>query len=296
MTRRSIGGRRGDAVRLGAQLDVVGAHEGLAEAVDAAHEGHHELVDGVLVDLARGADLLDAAVVHDGDRVGDLHRLLLVVGDQDRRLVDLLVQAPQPVAQLLAHAGVEGAEGLVEQHHLGLDRERAGERHALALAARELAGVAVGQAVELHEREQLVDAVARLALGALADAQAEADVLAHRHVLEGGVVLEHEAHAALAHRHLGGVLARDDHAAGVRGLEAGDHAQQRRLARARGAEQGGERPARHLEADVVQGDEVAEPLVHVRYRDRHGSLLCALSRFMPTTTMTASRSRTTEAP
>ena len=32
-----------------------------------------------------------------------------------------------------------------------LDGQGAGERHALALAARELAGVAVGEAVELHE-------------------------------------------------------------------------------------------------------------------------------------------------
>ena len=72
----------------------------------------------------------------------------------------LLVQAPQPHAQLLAHGRVERAERLVEQQHARLDRERAGERHALALAARELRGIAIGEAVELHEREQLVDALA----------------------------------------------------------------------------------------------------------------------------------------
>jgi hypothetical protein len=42
------------------------------------------------------------------------------------------------VAGSPAHARVERAEGLVEQEHARLDGERAGERHALALAAGEL--------------------------------------------------------------------------------------------------------------------------------------------------------------
>ena len=40
-------------------------------------------VGGLVVELARRADLLDAAVVHHGDVVGDRHRLLLVVRDED---------------------------------------------------------------------------------------------------------------------------------------------------------------------------------------------------------------------
>ncbi len=42
------------------------------------------------------------------------------------------------LAELRAHLRVECAEGLVEQQHLGLDGQGAGEGHALALAAREL--------------------------------------------------------------------------------------------------------------------------------------------------------------
>ena len=51
------------------------------------------------------------------------------------RVVDLA----QPAAQLAAHLRVERAERLVEQQHLRLDRQRAGQRDALALAAGELA-------------------------------------------------------------------------------------------------------------------------------------------------------------
>jgi hypothetical protein len=117
------------------EVDVVRAHQLVAHAGDRPHEAHYELVRGVVVDLTRIADLLDARVVHHDDLIGHVHGLLLVVRDQDRRHVLLLVQAPQPAAQLLAHRRVEGAERLVEQQDSGLDGECSGERHALALAA-----------------------------------------------------------------------------------------------------------------------------------------------------------------
>ena len=100
---------------------------------------------GCVVELVGRADLLDAPVVDDHDLVGDLEGLLLVVGHEHRGHVHLVVQAAQPVAQLLADLGVEGAERLVEQQHRGLDRQRPGQRHALPLAAGELRGQPVGE-------------------------------------------------------------------------------------------------------------------------------------------------------
>ena len=94
--------------------------------------------------------------MHQHHAVGDFERFLLVVCDEDAGDVQLVVQAAQPAPQLLAHLGVERAEGLVEQQHARLDGERAGQRDALALAARELRREAVGEPVELHEVEQLV--------------------------------------------------------------------------------------------------------------------------------------------
>ena len=105
------------------------------------------------------------------------------------------------------------------------DRVRARERHPLALAATELAGVARLVAAEPDDPEQLVDLRGDLGLRAFADAQPEGDVLAHRHVLERRVVLEHEADPAPLGGQQGGVLAGDDDAPRVGQLEAGDHAQ-----------------------------------------------------------------------
>ena len=74
---------------------------------------------------------------------------------------DLLVQAAQPPAQLLADLGVEGAEGLVEQQHPRLDRQRSRQRHSLALAARQLGGVAFG-ALDARVRKELREWLRRL--------------------------------------------------------------------------------------------------------------------------------------
>ena len=128
-----------------------------AQHVGAAHERGDEGARGAIVDVVGRAGLRDAALVHDDDVVGDLHGLLLIVRHEQRRDVAPVVEAAQPLAQLDAHLGVERAERLVEQQQLGLDREGAREGDALALAARELRRVALAEAVELHEREQLVD-------------------------------------------------------------------------------------------------------------------------------------------
>ncbi|WP_428480693.1 ATP-binding cassette domain-containing protein, partial [Pseudomonas chlororaphis] len=45
-----------------------------------------------------------------------------------------MVQPRQPAPQLLAHLGVQGAEGFVQQQHLGLHRQGTGQGDPLALA------------------------------------------------------------------------------------------------------------------------------------------------------------------
>ncbi len=151
----------------------------------------------MVVDLARPANLLDPALVHDGDPIGDLHRLLLVVGDQHGRHALFVVQPAQPSAQLRADVGVQRAERLVEQQHARLDGERAGKRHPLALAARELGGTLARPGGQAHQLQQLIHPRLDDVLGSLADPQTEGDVVADRHVRKRRVVLEDKADAAL---------------------------------------------------------------------------------------------------
>ena len=77
--------------------------------------------------------------------------MMVVTPSRALQRLDLVAQ-PQP------HAGVERRQRLVEQQQAGRGRERARQRHALLLAARELGGIfrsGIGQA---DQRQQLVDA------------------------------------------------------------------------------------------------------------------------------------------
>src|SRR5215831_12386367 len=68
------------------RYSAVGADHGGIEQVGTADEVGNEGIGGPLVDLLRRADLLNAAVGHDDDAVGERERLTLVVGDVDRGL------------------------------------------------------------------------------------------------------------------------------------------------------------------------------------------------------------------
>ena len=255
--------------RLGEELDVVRPHEDLAQRLGVAHERHDELARRVVVELARAANLLEAAVVDDGDLIRDLHGLVLVVRDEDRRDMHDVVELAEPFPELGTNTSVERTERLVEQEHLRLGRERAGEAHSLALTAGELRRIAVPEALELHEVQELVDALGDLRLRPLAHLQPERDVVPDRHVLEGGVVLEHEADVSLLRRERSRVLAGEQDLALIGGLEPGDDPEQRRLSRAARAEERGQRARLDVERDVVERDEVAEPLRDVANQNGH---------------------------
>ena len=87
--------------------------------------------------------------------------------------------------------GVERRERLVEQDDLGLDGEGAGEGHSLLLAARELVGVAAGQAGQAYGIEQVGHLTAALAAG-----KPEGDVRSHVEVGEEASFLGHIADPA----------------------------------------------------------------------------------------------------
>ena len=96
---------------------------------------------GVAEDLRGRAVLEDAAAVEERDAVGDLAgEAHLVGGDQHRHAA--VLELADHVEHLADQLGVEGRGDLVEQQQLGLHGQRPHDRDPLLLAARELVGVA----------------------------------------------------------------------------------------------------------------------------------------------------------
>ena len=88
------------------------------------------------------------AAAHDGDPVAHRHRLDLVVRDVDRRHAELALHARDLGAHLHAQTCVEVGERLVHEEDARVADDRAAHRDALALAARELARLALEQVCE----------------------------------------------------------------------------------------------------------------------------------------------------
>ena len=106
--------------------------------------------------------LLDAALVHHHEAVGEREGLAVVVGDEQDRQAEPGEQRPQLGDQTVAQRAVERTERLVEHQQARLRGERAREGDALLLAARELRDAAGAEAVEADERERLLRAGLRL--------------------------------------------------------------------------------------------------------------------------------------
>ena len=88
-------------------------------------------------------DLLDATgpCRHDQHAVGEEERLLQVVGDEEHGLAHAVVGLQQELLRDAFREGIHRAERLVEEQHLGIVDERAGDLRAPAHARGQLVGI-----------------------------------------------------------------------------------------------------------------------------------------------------------
>ena len=86
-------------------------------------------------------------------------------------------------------------------------------------------------------------------------------------------MLEHEADMALPHVTVRGILAIEQHAAGVGMLKSGDDPQERGLAATRGAEQGDKLSFGEVEGNIVQCHKRAKGLADPLHLNAHGASL-----------------------
>mgnify|MGYP003693676751 CR=1 FL=1 len=188
----SSGGRgRGAQLRDDA---VLGHHR--PQEVRSAHELRRRTGCRAGGRLERRGDLLEPARVQNPDAIRQRERLLLVVGHEDGRR-SWSARRILPISSRIAarRSASRFENGSSEQDERRGRRERAGERDALLLAAREL--------VRIYARRDRRDRPARALRGRGAPAAArgevrepEAHVGLDRQVRKQGVVLEDHAHAA----------------------------------------------------------------------------------------------------
>ena len=153
----------------------------------------------------------------------------------------------------------------------GLNRQGAGNGHALALAARELFGQVCRPVVQLDERQQLTRPIGNFLAVPPAQVQWQADVLEAGERRQQIEELEDEADLVAPDlrqafvRQVGQQLSVDLHGAGARPIEPANQVQKRRLARPGGADNRHHLATRNRQADVVECGDAAFPLEGLRH-------------------------------
>ena len=172
----------------------------------------------------------------------------------------------------------EAGHGLVEQQHLGLGGERAGDLEPLAPGRAEALGRRIGDGAEAD----VIDHLARLVAGGggagIAQEGADHHVVQHRHGLERQRHLEGAGDAearALLRRQAGDVPALEMHGAGGRTEIAGQAVEEGRLAGAVGPDQPEHLALLDGDGGVVDGLEGAEGLGDVARVKQHGAARAA---------------------
>ena len=168
------------------------------------------------------------------------------MGDEDDGLVQLLLQGLHLQLEGAAGHGVQGAEGLIHQHHRGRGGQSPQNADALLLASGHLPGVLVGVLVvgHIHHVQQAADDLDALVLGPFQQLGHHADVLGHRHVGEQADLLDDIAGVPpqLVAVDGGDILAVQADAAAVGLNQAVNHFQGGGFAAAGGADEDGELP------------------------------------------------------
>ena len=152
---------------------------------------------------------------------------------------------------------VEGRQGVVEHQHVGAGQDRAGQRQALPLAARErhalLADAGVEAPGQVVDEAGLADLERLLDVGLAGVGAAQGEVLAGAHGEQGGVLEGGGDQAAqVLDAQLAHVDAVEEHPTGRDVPQPGHQRGQDRLARAGRADQGDRLARSHVEVDPAQ--------------------------------------------
>ncbi len=199
--------------------------------------------------LERSVDQAHHALRHGGeDRV---------VGDEQDRDAEAVVQVGHEVHDGPPVRAVEVARRLVGEDDRGVDYERACDGDALLLAARERGRMVLGAMTNLDEIQRLDDTPVDLALRDVVENEGHADVLLSGEKGEEIEGLEDVADPPAAElggllaAHLGDVTPFDEHRAARRRRQPGDQVEDRALPGAARPHEGPELAALDRERQVV---------------------------------------------
>ena len=184
------------------------------------------------------------------------------MGDVDERGLQVAVQLLQLDTRLAAQLGVEVGKRLIEEEDLRAAHDGAAQGHALALAAREGARLALQEVVESEDARGVAHPRVDLGLLHVLHLQRESHVVVDGHVRVERVGLENHRDVAVFGRDVVHHAVADQDPALADLLEAGQHAKGRRLPATGRADQDHEFLVLDLDVEVFDDGDVRGVTLH----------------------------------
>ena len=185
-----------------------------------------EICGRFLANLGRRADLLNSPPVHYHDAIRDRQRLILIMGYEQGRGLELALELFYPCAQLFPDHGIQSSERLIKKENPGLYGQRPGKSHPLPLAPGQFGRKPVLETPKLHQSKQF--AYARANQGRFWSEsprehfQAKRDILENIHMPEQSVMLEYETDSPFQDWEAGSFLVVEKDTSKVWIIEAGN--------------------------------------------------------------------------
>ena len=223
----------------------------------AADEGTDEQVGRIVVQVLRGVDLLDEAVLHDDDTGSHGHGLGLVMSNVDEGGLQALMQLGDLGTHLNAELGVQVGQRLVEQEDLRVTNDGAAQRNALTLTTGQSLRLAVEVLLDGQDLSSLADQLVDLVLRLLAQLQTERHVVINGHVRIQRVVLENHRDVAILRSNVVNQTVADVELALGDLFKASNHAQGGGLTAARRSDQNDELLVLDVQTEVGNGSNIA---------------------------------------
>ena len=163
-----------------------------------AHKPAAKDIIRLIINFTRGGILDNPPILHQRDTVGQGHRLGLVVGDVDNRLVEAGEEFLKRPLELQLGIDIDIGDRLVEEDDARLTGNGAGNRDLLARAIVKTANILVYAIAHLQQFDHLMDAPLTFRLGELFFAQRQFDIFAHADAAVDHRILKDHANVALA--------------------------------------------------------------------------------------------------
>ena len=151
----------------------------------------------MMVDLLRRPNLLNPSAIEDRDLIAQLHRLLLIVRDKERRDAETTKQCPYFTPQPASRLWIERAEWLIKEQQIRLIGKGARNRDPLLLPTRKLPRILFALLRQPDHCQQLSRHSLPLTFSNTTNAQSKADILANGHARKERVILKYYPDIAL---------------------------------------------------------------------------------------------------